>query len=158
MRAITSTVALTVSILLWCAGLSTAAEPAACAALTQAQIAAATGAAVGAGTPIVAPTSCQWAGQGKIVTLTITRPRNGKSPVDQFNASKASSLPGVTQEPITGLGDDAFYIFYTGTKRAGCGVVVKKGSSSFEVRVYGFDLSQAKTVSKTLAQDAVGKF
>jgi hypothetical protein len=138
--------------------LSTAAEPAACAALTQAQIAAATGATVGAGTPIVAPTSCQWAGQGKIVTLTITKPRNGKSPVDQFNTGKASSLPGVTKEAIAGLGDDAFYIFYAGTNRAGCGVVVKKGSSSFEVRVYGFDLSQAKTVSKTLAQDAVGKF
>jgi hypothetical protein len=36
--------------------------------------------------------------------------------------------------------------------------MVKKGSSVFEIRLYGFDLSQAKTVSKTLAQDVAGKF
>ena len=55
-------------------------------------------------------------------------------------------------------GDDAFYIFYAGQNRAGCGLVVKKGTSVFEVRVYGFDLAQAKTVSKTLAKEAAAKF
>jgi hypothetical protein len=35
---------------------------------------------------------------------------------------------------------------------------VKKGSSVFEIRVYGFELSQAKTVSKALAQNAASKF
>jgi hypothetical protein len=41
---------------------------------------------------------------------------------------------------------------------AGRGIVVKKGGSVFEIRVYGFELSQAKTVSKTLAQNASSKF
>ena len=111
----------------------------------------------GGGTPIGAPTSCQWAGQGKIVTLVIRRPLAGKSPVDQFNDGKARKLPGVTTEPVSGVGDDAFYVFFAGANRAGCGVVVKKGSSVFEVRVYGFDLEQAKGVAKTLAQGAAAK-
>jgi hypothetical protein len=130
----------------------------ACELLTQAQINQATGATVGAGTAISAPTSCQWAGSGKIVTLTINQPRGGKSPVEQFNAGKASTLPGVTIESVSGVGDDAYYVFYAGTNRAGCGLVVKKGTSAFEVRVYGFDLAQAKGVAKTLAAAAASKF
>ena len=129
-----------------------------CSVLTQAQIGAATGATVSAGSPIAAPTSCQWAGQGKIVTLTIRQPRAGKSPVDQFNEGKKSALAGITVEPVGGVGDDAFYVYFAGQNRAGCGLVVKKGSSVFEVRVYGFDLAQAKTVSKTLSQEAAAKF
>lgn len=157
MRSIVVTTAL--SLLFACNGSLLAAEPTvACTLLTQAQIGAATGATVGAGSPIAAPTSCQWAGQGKIVTLTINRPRGGKSPVDQFNDGKTRMLPGVTAEPLSGVGEDAYYVYFTGQNRAGCGVVVKKGSSVFEVRLYGFDLNQAKTVSKTLAQDAAAKF
>ena len=157
MRSIVVTTAL--SLLLLCAGSLLAAEPTvACTLLTQAQIGAATGATVGAGSPIAAPTSCQWSGQGKIVTLTINKPRGGKSPVDQFNDGKTRKLPGVTTESISGVGEDAYYVYFTGQNRAGCGVVVKKGNSVFEVRLYGFDLSQAKTVSKTLAQDAAAKF
>jgi hypothetical protein len=135
-----------------------AAEPTvACTLLTLAQIGAATGATVGAGSPIAAPTSCQWSGQGKIVTLTINQPRGGKSPVDQFNDGKTRKLPGITTEAISGVGEDAYYVYFTGQNRAGCGVVVKKGSSVFEVRLYGFDLNQAKTVSKTLAQNVAAK-
>ena len=134
-----------------------AAPPVACTLLTLAQIGAATGATVGAGSPIAAPTSCQWSGQGKIVTLTINQPRGGKSPVDQFNDGKTRKLPGITTEAISGVGEDAYYVYFTGQNRAGCGVVVKKGSSVFEVRLYGFDLNQAKTVSKTLAQDVAAK-
>ena len=145
--------------------LSSAAMPAfaaaptvACPLLTSAQLGSATGATIGAGSPIGAPTSCQWSGQGKTVTLVIRRPLNGKSPVEQFTRAKTESLPGVTIEPVSGVGDDAFYVFYSGTNRAGCGLMVKKGSSAFEIRVYGFDLAQAKGVSKTLATEVAGKF
>ena len=141
------------------ASLSSAADAmVGCSVLTQAQIGAATGVTVGAGSPIAAPTSCQWSGSGKIVTLTIRQPLAGKNPVDQFNDSKKRVVPGVTIEPVSGVGDDAFYIYYAGQNRAGCGLVVKKGSSVFEVRVYGFELAQAKTVSKTLTQEAAAKF
>jgi hypothetical protein len=138
--------------------LSAAATPVGCSVLTQAQLGAATGATIGAGTPISAPTTCQWSGQGKIVTLTIRAPRAGKSPVDQFNDARTKALPGIAVEPVSGVGDDAFYVYFAGQNRAGCGLVVKKGTSVFEVRVYGFELAQGKTVSKVLAQEAAAKF
>jgi hypothetical protein len=140
------------------AGPSASAAQVACDLLTQAQVTQATGATVGAGTAIGVPTSCQWAGAGKIVTLTITQTKSGKTPLEQFNAGKASTLPGVTIEPVTGVGDDAYYVFFSGTTRAGCGLVVKKGTSTFEIRLYGFELAQAKTVTKTLAVAAAAKF
>ena len=156
MRAI-AVIAVAGCVLLSCARPLAAAEPTvACGLLTSAQIGAATGATIGAGSPIAAPTSCQWMGQGKTVTLTINQPRAGKSPIEQFNAGKASKM--ITAEPVGDVGDDAFYVYFAGTTRAGCGIVVKKGSSVFEIRVYGFELTQAKTVSKTLAQNAASKF
>ena len=78
MRAI-AVVAVAGCVLLSCARPLAAAEPTvACALLTPAQIGAATGATIGAGSPIAKPTSCQWMGQGKTVTLTINQPRAGK--------------------------------------------------------------------------------
>jgi len=61
-------------------------------------------------------------------------------------------------EPVSGVGDDAYYVYFTGTTKAGVGIVVKKGTSSFEIRVYGFALDEGKTVGKSLAQDVAGKF
>ena len=134
------------------------AEPTdACALLTQARLSSVAGVSMGAGSPISRPGTCQWAGTGKIVTLTITQTKGGKSPVEQFNASKKSTLPGITVEPISGVGDDAFYVSYGGNTSGAMGLVVKKGSSSFEFRVYGFK-DQSKTVAKTLALDIVPKF
>src|SRR5437868_14952476 len=127
MRSIAVIAASALSFLFAISSLSAAATPVGCSVLTQAQLGAATGATIGAGSPIAAPTSCQWTGQGKTVTLTITQPRAGKSPIEQFNAGKASQM--ITAEPIAGVGDDAFYVYFAGTTRAGCGIVVKKGSS-----------------------------
>jgi len=157
MRSSILTTALTASILLAYAGPSTAAEPVGCTVLTEAQIGAATGATIGAGSPIARPGTCQWSGSGKIVTLTINQLRAGKSPVEQFNDGK-KTFPGITIEPVTGVGDDAYYVFYAGSNRAGLGILVKKGTSVFEIRVYGFDLDKAKPVTKTLAQNAATKF
>jgi hypothetical protein len=93
-----------------------------------------------------------------MVTLTINQPRGGTSPLAQFNEGKARTLPGVTVEPVSGVADDAYYVFFTGSVRAGCGIMVKKGTGAFEIRVYGFDLNQAKGVAKTLAQNAASRF
>lgn len=130
----------------------------ACSLLTQTQISAALGTPVDAGKPISGPASCQWFGKGKFMTLTVMQPLGGKSAVERFNAAKASTLPGVTKEPVSGVGDDAFYIGYSGQTRAGLGLSVKKGASAFEIRVYGFDVDKAKPVAKTLAQEVAGKF
>ena len=159
MRQVVFTTALTVLVLIPCVRpLSAADPPVGCSLLTQAQIGAVIGGAVGPGEAIVIPTSCQWVGQqGKRVTVTQDRPRAGKTPVQQFEEGKKGMI-GVTIEPVTGAGDDAYYIFYTGQNRMGCGLVVKKGAAAFEIRVYGFDLDKAKPVAKTLAQEVAAKF
>jgi hypothetical protein len=128
----------------------------ACTLLTDMQVSTALGVTVGAGTPIGSPTSCQWAGKGKIATLTANNIVAGKTAAERFDTGKASKLPGITVEPVSGVGDDAYYVYYSGTIRA-LGLVVKKGKSAFEVRVYGFEIDQAKPVAKTLAQNVAGK-
>jgi len=160
MRSIASAAVLTGSILMSCgASLSAASPTVACELVTQARVSAALGVTVGAGTPIARPGTCQWAGKGRIATLTITQPLAGKTPVEQFNAGKTSKRYGITMEPVSGVGDDAFYVsFATNTPTAAVGIVVRKGDSTFEVRVYGFPLEEGKTVGKSLAQDIAGKF
>jgi hypothetical protein len=128
----------------------------ACTLLTQTQVSAALDVQVDAGTPIGRPSACQWAGKGRFATLTIMQPLAGKSPVERFNAGKTSTMPGITVEPVSGVGDEAFYVYFSGTTRA-LGLVVRKGSSAFEIRVYGFDLDKAKLVAKTLCQTVAGK-
>jgi hypothetical protein len=129
----------------------------ACALITQTQVGAALEVPVGAGTPIGRPSTCQWAGKGRMATLTIMQPLGGKSALDRFNAGKNSTIPGITTEPISGVGDEAFYIYFSNTTKAGLGLVVRKGSSAFEIRVYGFEIDKAKSVAKTLCQTVAGK-
>jgi hypothetical protein len=129
----------------------------ACTLLTDAQVSTALGVTVSAGSPIGLPTSCQWAGKGKIATLTANNTIGGKTALERFEPGKKSNLPGITVEPVGGVGDDAYYVSYSGTNRAGLGLVVKKGKNAFEVRVYGFDLNQAKPVAKALALNVAGK-
>jgi hypothetical protein len=155
MRPIAFTVVLMSSILLSHTVRSFAADEA-CTLLTQTQVSAALDVQVDAGTPIGRPSACQWAGKGRFATLTIMQPLAGKSPVERFNAGKTSTMPGITVEPVSGVGDEAFYVYFSGTTRA-LGLVVRKGSSAFEIRVYGFDLDKAKLVAKTLCQTVAGK-
>ena len=129
----------------------------ACTLITQAQVSAALEIPVDAGTPIGRPSSCQWIGKGRFATLTIIQPRDGKSPVDSFNAGKASTMPGIITEPVSGVGDEAYYVYFNTKERSGLGLVVKKGSSAFEIRVYGFELDKAKSVAKLLCQTVAGK-
>jgi hypothetical protein len=160
MRSIASAAVLTGSILMSCNGTLSAASPTvACELVTQARVSAALGVTVGAGTPIARPGTCQWAGKGRIATLTITQSLAGKTPVEQFNAGKTSKRYGITMEPVSGVGDDAFYVYFAAnTPTVAVGTVVRKGDSTFEVRVYGFPLEEGKTVGKSLAQDIAGKF
>ncbi|HET6474395.1 MAG TPA: DUF3558 family protein [Pseudomonadales bacterium] len=144
-------------VCLWCTD-AAATEPDVCSLLTQQQISAAFGVAVGTGTPSLSSPACKWSGADKIVTLSITRTRGAESPVDQFYSGKALSLPGMAVQPVTGVGDAAYYVYFAGKDRDGCHLMVKKNRSVFEVRVDGFDLDHAKVVAKTLAQAAADEF
>ena len=129
----------------------------ACLLIAQTQVSAALEIPVNPGTPISSPSTCQWIGKGRFATLTIMQPLAGKSPIDRFNAGKTSKVPGITVEPVSGVGDEAFYVYFSGTTRAGLGLVVKKGNSAFEIRVYGFEIDKAKPIAKTLCQTVAGK-
>ena len=156
MRPITFIVTLTGSILFSHTSPSFAVDEA-CTLITQSQVSAALEIPVNPGEPIGRPTACQWAGKGRFATLTIMQPLGGKSAIDRFNAGKTSTLPGITTEPISGVGDEAYYIYFSNTTRAGLGLVVKKASAAFEIRVYGFDIDKAKLVAKSLCQTVAGK-
>jgi hypothetical protein len=152
-RPFTVTVAFFSGILVCCPAFA-ASE--ACTLIAQTQVSAALEIPVNPGTPISSPSTCQWIGKGRFATLTIMQPLAGKSPIDRFNAGKTSKMPGITMEPVSGVGDEAYYVYFSGTTRA-LGLVVKKGSSAFEIRVYGFEIDKAKSVAKTMCQTVAGK-
>jgi len=155
MRPIAFTIAL-IGVLVLSYTVHSFAADEACTLITQTQVSAALEVPVGAGTPISRPGTCQWVGKGRIATLTFKQPLGGKSPLEQFNAGKTSTMPGITAEPVSGVGDDAFYIYFSNTTRA-LGLVVRKGGSVYEIRVYGFEIDKAKSVAKTLCQIVAGK-
>jgi len=140
----------------------------ACTVLTPARVSAILGASVSADKeppspfPGSHPTShptCWWSQPGvsimtsKRAFLDIFGPIGRFSPVDRFNNGK-TPVHGVTKTPISGIGDDAYYITSGGL---GTGLNVRKGSSAFQIRVYGFSLDQIKAMEKTLAQDVLAK-
>jgi hypothetical protein len=118
----------------------------ACSLLTDAQVSTTFGTPVDPGKPIASPATCQRFGKGKSATLTVNQTIAGKTAVQRFDTGKTSTLPGITVEPVSGVGDDAYYVSYSNTTREGLGSGSKKGNSAFEVRVYGFDVDKANLV------------
>ncbi len=125
----------------------------ACALLTPAEIGTALGTTVaislGQGTQ-----ACQW---------TSTQPGANATKVSLsfislagFAAAKESRGP-ITSTPVGGLGEDAYYS--TMARPDTTTLRVKKGGSSFTVRVYGGGLSadEAKDEEKAVAQAVLAK-
>jgi hypothetical protein len=122
----------------------------ACALLTSAQVGAALGVPVAAGT-YVTPTfkkTCTWNAStagGGYVTLMLQE-------VGGFESGKQLGQMGSTNMSVTslgGVGDDAYYL----AVRDQVGLIVKKGNVAFKVAVYAhipIESKQAK--EKTLAQ------
>jgi hypothetical protein len=126
----------------------------ACSLLTQAQVSAVLGISVEPGQRVIpnSPKMCGWAGpggptiDGKKVTLTISTP-------EKFDRGK-TPFQGITKTPVSGIGDDAYYVTAGGF---GTTLNVKKGSASFSISVGGFPIDQVKAKEKILAQDALAK-
>lgn len=74
------------------------------------------------------------------------------TPVERFENAKAP-VPRIAKTPVSGVGDDAVYV----TTGMTTSMYVKKGSSVFQIIVFGFPAEEAKTMEKTLAQDALAK-
>jgi hypothetical protein len=133
----------------------------ACSLLTEARVSAVLGVSVGAGQHIAANNSliCGWSQAGsttpssKRVVVDILDAVGSAKPVDRFNRSK-TPVEGITKTPVSGIGDDAFYVTTPGI---GTALMVKKGSSVIQIRVYGFPVDEIKEKEKALAQDALPK-
>lgn len=85
------------------------------------------------------------------VTLNITTVRS-------FTIGKSN--PGLTIEPVTGVGDDAYYIIFRADAPT---LVVRKGEASFDLRLLNGSKAKALSIDElkarelTLAKAAVGK-
>ena len=120
----------------------------ACSLLTPAQVGAAVGATVSEGS-YVTPSfkkTCTWTFTGGIVTLMTEG-------TEAFDAGKSHALRGVVIQPVSGVGDDAYYVV-TGPITA---LIVKKGSVAFKMSLYDHSLPMEKTqgIEKALAEQVV---
>ncbi|HLW48959.1 MAG TPA: hypothetical protein VKW09_14495 [bacterium] len=126
----------------------------ACSLLTQAQVSAALGVSMAPGQRYLPslPQVCAWSEpvpphiQRVVVTISNT----------VTFASEKTPTPGVTKTPVSGIGDDAYYVTAGGL---GTDLHVKKGSFAFKISVGGpgFSVDQIKVMEKTLAQDVLAK-
>jgi len=119
-----------------------------CKLLTPAQVAAAVGGNFGTGQPI-GTTGCSWTSEKPHVIVTVSL-----WPPTEWDRMKASALPGTTNTPAPGLGDDAFYT----TVAQYTVLYVKKGSTVYLFKVYGVkDQAKQMSAEKTLAQEALAQ-
>ncbi len=138
---------------------SAAAPADACSLLTQAQVSAALGISVNAGMA-GGPFLCQWAQPDdkssgrKMVILNLIGQAGNLTPADRFAIAKAP-VEGITKTPVSGIGDDAFYV--TTNSALGNSLTVKKGISVFRIMILGISPDQIKAVEKTLALDALSR-
>ena len=139
----------------------------ACALVTQAQISAAVGASMGAGTHVTSTyvKTCTWTPSGgatkdvKSVTVSYQDAGSydaGKRLMQQAQAAAAKEGTGkMTSESATGIGDDAYY---TTMGTGYTGLMLKKGNVALKVAVYGdMPADKKKAVEKTLALQALSK-
>lgn len=133
----------------------------ACSMLTPAQVGAALGVSVGVGEKILpnSTSMCGWEVPGekgmgrKRVVLNIYAQIGSLTPVQRFNTAK-TPVKGITKVPVSGVGDDAILVTTPGF---GTGLIFRKGSLAFDLRVYGFPLDQIKAKEETLASDVLAK-
>jgi hypothetical protein len=88
---------------------------------------------------------------GKHVLLTIYRAVGKISSVERFENGKMP-IQGIAKTPVSGLGDDAYYI---DTPGFGLGLNVKKGAFAFQVKAFGFSPEMTKMIEISLAQDVL---
>jgi hypothetical protein len=121
----------------------------ACSLLTQAQVSAAVGAQVGAGT-YVTPSfkaTCTWTVTGKIVTLMTEN-------VNAFQAGKKPLSPAMQIVPAAGIGDDAYYVV-TGTFVS---LQTQKGNAAFKTTVYSkLPIATLESMESTLAKQVASE-
>jgi hypothetical protein len=132
----------------------------ACSLLTASEASKAIGVNVDKGHHLLEPhkDQCWWSDDDtanpdhRRVTLTIEAP---------FMFARMKSVPNVTTEPVSGVGDEAYYVF---SKGLGTILAVRKGSVAFQLKVLNgskvkpaLALDEVKARELVLAKAAVGR-
>ena len=140
-----------------------------CQLLTQAQVTAALGVSMGAGShlPPQFLKTCTWAPAGG-ASQTVKYITVSYQSAESFGATKklaeqteaAMKAQGdkdaqMANASASGIGDDAFYTTMAGYT----GLLVKKGNTAFKVAIYAtLPAEKLKAMEKTLALDVLSKF
>jgi len=124
----------------------------ACSLFNASQVSAILGVTVSEGQHPIASTLllCDWAPAaatqiGKKLSVNLMTER-------AFDVGK-TVMQGVTKTPVSGAGDDAYYVTGGGH---GTALSMKKGSIYVQIRVYGFSIDKTKALEKTLAVQIPG--
>ena len=133
----------------------------ACAVLTQAQVTAAVGVSVQAGTHVnqTFTKTCTWTpanpGEVKAVTLNLQTAQEydgGKAKLEKVKTLMPNP-PKTTA--VTGIGDDAYLLEFPNITS----LFVKKGSNAFKLVIYGaMPAAKAEGIEKGLATQALSQF
>ena len=157
--------AIVAAMIIFAGGVSSAAGASpsvdACSLLTPARVSAILGISSQPGQHLykTSTLACGWSESGstspssKRAVLEVYGTIGSLTPADRF-ANAKTPVKGVTKTAVSGIGDDAVYVTTPGF---GTGLIVKKGNSVFNIRVYGFALEQIMAMEKTLAQDVLAK-
>ncbi len=127
----------------------------ACAIVTPAQVSAAVGVAVRAGT-YVTPTfkkTCTWNADDPTKGISfVTLNLQG---LDQFAAGKqAGPVKSIGVTAVAGIGDDAYFLGVGSTE----GLIVKKGQRAFKIAIYStLPLEKKRALEKALAEQVLAK-
>jgi hypothetical protein len=147
------------AVLLWCATALPAAQTPdtdACTLLTPAQVTAAVGFPVPAGTHVT-PTfvkTCTWTGTTKsaVQTVTLTLQTAAEYDGNKQTATRMTAA-GLVMKPAA-VGDDAYFVV-SGTQLI---LQVKKGSVAFKIALYKqMPMDQKETMELALAKSVVAK-
>jgi hypothetical protein len=128
----------------------------ACALLTASEVNTVIGVPVNPGKHVL-PTSaimCSWPQTGTSGD-TATRVMANFTSLDSFTKEKTPNNPRVTITPVSGIGDEAFYV----TTDFGISLYTRKGNTGFVVGVHDKTLppDQTKSKEKTLALSAAAR-
>jgi hypothetical protein len=121
-----------------------------CSIITSAEVGARLGVVVKPGFSMFA-TMCQWREQAKPGAAILIADLNGPD-IKLFNSTKsAAGFTGSTLRPVTGLGDEAFYLYKKVGRNTSDVLWFRKGDQAFNVRIWGRQIPRAELEAKEFA-------
>ncbi len=135
--------------------------PAACTLLTAADASTALEQKSQPGKEFAGPTSCMWSADPAMSDSSRKVGVNTHS-VESFKIAQHPKITAIKVEPVSGIGDEAFYEIYPNSQSPF--IWVRKGNTAFSIRIVTqlkpkkpFTLDQEKSKDAVLAKAAVAK-